>query len=163
MTDKPLDVYLNDHLAGATFGADLAEQLSERTAGTAFGAPMDKLAAEIQEDLETLRRLMDEVGTTRNPVKQATTWLGEKLSRIKLSGMSAGEGELGLFLALETLSLGVEGKAALWSTLADVGNRYPPLGSFDFVALRERALAQRQILEDERLATARRAFAADAD
>lgn len=160
MSDKPLDVYLNDHLAGATFGADLAEQLAQRTAGTAFGAPMRTLAGEIHEDLETLRRLMDSVGSPRNPVKQAATWVGEKLSRVKLSGFSAGENELGLFMALETLSLGVEGKAALWAALADVGDRYPGLGGVDFAALRERALAQRHALEDERIAAARRTFTA---
>jgi hypothetical protein len=161
MSDKPLDVYLNDHLSGATFGADLAEQLAERTAETAFGDPMQRLADEIQDDLETLQRVMDAVGATRNPVKQAVTWVGEKLSRFKLSGRSGGgEAELGLFLALETLSLGVEGKASLWRTLADVGDRYPELGDFDFVALHERAQAQRRLLEDERIATARRTFPA---
>ena len=57
---------------------------------------------------------------SKNPVKQATTWLAEKASRVKLSGMSSGEDELGTFLALETLSLGVEGRKRLWIALKQV-------------------------------------------
>ena len=36
MADRPIDVYLNDHLAGATFGADLARRLEARDRGNGF-------------------------------------------------------------------------------------------------------------------------------
>jgi hypothetical protein len=154
LSDKPLDVYLNDHLAGARFGSDLARRLAGRMSGTSMNA----LAEEIEEDRDTLQQLMDRLGTTRNPVKEAVTWVAEKVSHVKLSGLSGGHQEFGLFMALETLSLGVEGKAALWVALADVADHYPELGEFDLVALRERAVAQRRVLEAERAAAARRAF-----
>ena len=51
MAHRPIDVYLNDHLAGATFGADLARQLEARTEGTAFQPEMSRLAGEIEADL----------------------------------------------------------------------------------------------------------------
>jgi hypothetical protein len=154
MADKPLDVYLNDHLAGARFGSDLAHRLARRMGG----AVMHDLAAEIEADRETLQQLMNRLGTTRNPVKEAVTWTGEKLSHVKLSGLTAGSEEFGLFMALETLSLGIEGKQALWVALAEVHDRYPALGEFDLEALRERAGAQRSAVEAERAAAARRAF-----
>lgn len=50
MAEKPLDVYLNDHLAGATFGTDLARQLATQGEGTPLGSPMDRLAREIDQD-----------------------------------------------------------------------------------------------------------------
>jgi hypothetical protein len=156
LSDKPLDVYLNDHLAGARFGSDLARRLAGRMSGTSMNA----LAEEIEEDRETLQQLMDRLGTSRNPVKEAATWVAEKVSHVKLSGLSAGHREFGLFMALETLSLGVEGKGALWVALADVADHYPELREFDLVALRERAAAQRRVLEAERAAAARRAFTA---
>lgn len=159
VTDKPLGVYLNDHLAGATFGADLARQLAQRTADSSFGPTMRTLADEIEADRETLRGLMDRLGISPNPAKQATTWIGEKLSRFKLSGLGAGHADLGLFLALETLSLGVEGKAAMWVALQRVAERYPPLNGFDLAALEARARHQRTLLEDERAAAADRSFA----
>jgi len=95
----------------------------------------------------------------RNPVKQATTWMAERLSRIKLTGLSSGERELGLFLSLETLSLGVEGKASLWRALKVVEDRYPALDASELDILIARAEAQRQMIETERGAAGLRAFA----
>ncbi len=154
MSDKSLDVYLNDHMAGARFGSDLACRLSRRMDGTTMSA----LAAEIEEDRQTLQRVLDRTGTSRNAIKEAGTWVAEKVSRIKLSGLSAGNREFGLFMALEMLSLGIEGKRSLWVALTDVADRYPALREFDLIALRERAAAQRQVVETERAAAARRAF-----
>ncbi len=154
MADTSLNVYLNDHLAGARFGSDLARRLARRMGGTTMNA----LADEIDEDRQTLQQLMDRIGVKRNPVKEATIWVAEKVGHVKLSGLTAGDREFGLFMALETLSLGVEGKASLWVALADVADRYPALAGVDLVALRERAASQRRVLEAERAAGARRAF-----
>jgi hypothetical protein len=154
ISDKPLDVYLNDHLAGARFGSDLARRLAARMDGTTMNA----LADEIEEDRQTLQQLMDRLGTSRNSVKEAATWVAEKVGHVKLSGLTAGHREFGLFMALETLSLGIEGKRSLWVALADVADQYPELREFDLTALRERAAAQRQVVEAERAAAARRAF-----
>jgi hypothetical protein len=154
ISDKPLDVYLNDHLAGARFGSDLARRLAGRMGGTT----MNVLADEIEEDRQALQRLMDRLDVSRNPIKEAATWVAEKVSHVKLSGLTAGHPEFGLFMALETLSLGVEGKHSLWVALADIADDYPALHEFDLVALRERAADQRRVVEAERAAAARRAF-----
>jgi hypothetical protein len=154
ISDKPLDVYLNDHLAGARFGSDLARRLAGRIGGTG----MKVLADEIEEDRQTLQQLMDRLNVSRNPIKEAATWIAEKVSHVKLSGLTAGHHEFGLFMALETLSLGVEGKQSLWIALADVADHYSALQGFDLVALRERAAAQRGVVEAERAAAAQRAF-----
>ena len=89
MADKPMDVYLNDHLAGAMLGSDLAEQIQKENEGTPLGDLMATLAPQIEEDRETLIDLMERMGTSKNPVKQATTWLAEKASRPKFSGMTS--------------------------------------------------------------------------
>lgn len=110
MAHRPIDVYLNDHLAGATFGADLARQLEARTEGTASQPEMSRLAGEIEADLDTLTDLMERLGATRNPGKQVAAWVAEKASRLKLTGVSSGNDEIGMLLSIEALSLGVEGK-----------------------------------------------------
>ena len=163
MAHRPIDVYLNDHLAGATFGADLARQLEARTEGTDFQPEMTRLAAEIEADLDTLTDLMERIGATRNPSKQVTAWVAEKASRLKLTGLTSGNDELGTFLSIEALSLGVEGKASLWTTLRELRGRYPELLSTDLDELLQRAQRQRQVLEAERLAGARRSLTTDAD
>ena len=154
MAERAIDVYLNDHLAGATLGADLAEQLIEHGDGTPLAATMRPLADEIEEDRETLKALMDALDTTVNPVKAAAGWLAEKASRVKFSGMTPGEPGIGTYLALETMSLGVEGKISLWEALRTVSATDPVLAATDFDALIARARAQRATLERERLAAA---------
>jgi hypothetical protein len=158
MADKAMDVYLNDHLAGATFGSDLARQIESLSEGTEFATQARELATQIEEDLQTLSGLMQRMGVTKNPLKQATTWLAEKFSRVKLTGLSSGERSLGLFMALETLSLGVEGKASLWRVLRVVEDKYPALEAGELDALIARAEAQREVLESERIAVGRRTF-----
>jgi hypothetical protein len=54
MADKAIDVDLNDHLAGATLGSDLAEQIRDRNEGTPLGDAMGSIARQIEEDRRTL-------------------------------------------------------------------------------------------------------------
>ena len=158
MADKSMSVYLNDHLAGATFGSNLARQIEDLSDDADRTARISDLARQIEQDRESLSALMERMGVSRNPVKQVTTWLGEKASRVKLTGLSSGEGDLGLFMALETLSLGVEGKAALWRALREVEGRYAELDADELDTLIARAAGQREALEAERLTVAARAF-----
>jgi len=158
MADKALDVYLNDHLAGAMLGSDLAEQIKARNQGTALGELMGSLAPQIEEDRRTLIRLMDRLDSAENPVKQATTWVAEKASRVKFSGLTSGEPELGGFMALEALTLGVQGKRSMWLALKEVRGHYEPLASINLDELIERAQAQSDALDVERLAACGRAL-----
>jgi len=158
MADKSMDVYLNDHLAGAMLGIALAEQLREANEGTPLGDVLSVLAPQIEEDRQTLIDLMDRLGTSRNPVKQATTWFAEKATRPKFSGLTSGEPEVGTFMALENLTLGVEGKVSLWRVLQEVSDRYAPLQSLDLDDLTQRAERQHDALEGERVAAGKRAL-----
>ena len=163
MTRRPIDVYLNDHLAGATFGADLARRLEAQTEATDFHPEMSRLAEEIEADLDTLTDLMNRIGATQNPSKQVTAWVAEKASRVKLSGLTSSSDELGTFLSIEALSLGVEGKAALWTTLRELRDHHPELRSTDLDDLLKRAQRQRQVLETERIAAAKRSLTSEPD
>jgi hypothetical protein len=158
MAERALDIYLNDHLGGAMLGSDLAGQIRDGNEGTPLGDVMTRIAAEIEEDREVLLGLMDALDVSRNPVKQATGWLAGKASRVKFSGASSGDSEQGLFMALESLRLGVAGKRCLWLALRQVRERHPPLGSIDVDALIARAEAQEQELERERMAAGARAL-----
>jgi hypothetical protein len=159
MADKAIDVYLNDHLAGAMLGVDLAGQIQARSHGTALGEAMESIAPQIEQDRQTLIELMRQLDSSKNPVKQATAWIAEKASRAKFHGMTSGEPELGTFMALETLMLGVRGKACMWRALKQVADQYPPLASVNLDELIERADRQYDTLERERLAAGTRALA----
>lgn len=159
MGDRAMDVYLNDHLAGAMLGSELAEQIRARHEGDPLGAVMTPLAREIEEDRERLVDLMDRMDVRRNPIKQATGWLAEKTSRAKFSGMGSGEPDQSAFMALESLTLGVEGKASLWRALTEVQSQYPALIATDLLELIARADRQHELLERERLAAGAYALA----
>ena len=95
MAPKALEGYLNDHLGGAMLGSDLAQQIRDQNEGEPLGEVMERLAAEIEEDRETLVELMDALDVTRNPVKQVTGWVAEKASRVKFSGATSGSPNTG--------------------------------------------------------------------
>jgi hypothetical protein len=161
MADRAMDVYLNDHLAGATLGSNLAEQIRDRHEGTPLGDIMRTIAAQVEEDRRTLIELMERMDVSRNPVKQATGWVAEKASRVKFSGVVSGEPDHGAFMALETLTLGVVGKLSLWQALEQVKGDYPALASADLEGLIARAQAQHGTLEQQRLAAGRHALASE--
>ena len=61
-------------------------------------------------------------------------------------------------LEMETLSIGIEGKLALWLTLKEIAGVDARLAGTDFDRLVERARLQRQKLEPHRLEAATKAF-----
>lgn len=156
MADKAMNVYFNDHLAGAMLGSDLAAQIQSRTQDTPLGELMGVLAPQIEEDRQTLIGLMERMQASKNPVKQLGAWIAEKASRVKFRGLSSGEPALGTFMALESLALGVQGKLALWKALQQVSDQHPAIASVDLDELIERARTQYDQLERERLAAGRR-------
>ena len=118
------------------------------------------IAAEIELDRQSLLGLMERMGTSPNPVKQATGWLAEKVSRVKFATTMSDDD--GAFMALETLAMGVEGKASMWRALKEVAGEYPSLATTNLDELIDRAEAQAAILERERLAAGRQALSNDA-
>ncbi|HYH53414.1 MAG TPA: hypothetical protein VD761_04715 [Solirubrobacterales bacterium] len=157
--DRLLGIYLNDHLAGATLGVELARRLRSSNSGDAeFGEPLAKLCGEIAEDRDTLIRLMARLNVDRNPVKPALARIAERLGRLKLNGQLRGYSPLSRVLELEVLATGIGGKLQLWNALEQSYGE--TLDGFDFHALAERADNQGQRVEDLHLAAAQRALPA---
>jgi hypothetical protein len=77
---------------------------------------------------------------------------------VKFWGLASGEPELGTFMAVETLALGVWGKLILWRALSRVADQHPAIASVDLDGLIARAENQYELLERERLAAGRRAL-----
>jgi hypothetical protein len=151
-------IYLNDHLAGATGGAELARRALGANRGTPFEAPLERLAAEIEEDRATLADVMARLGVARDPLKVWAAWAAEKLGRAKLNGRLAGYSPYSRVLELELLGLGVEGKRALWRALERIAGEDARLTGVDLPGLARRAEAQRRLIERERLRAAGLAF-----
>jgi hypothetical protein len=153
-------IYLNDHLAGATGGAELARRALGANRGTPFEAALERLAAEIEEDRAALVDVMARLGVARDPLKEWAAWLAEKAGRVKLNGRLTGYSPYSRVLELEMLALGVEGKRALWRALDRVLGGDARLVGVDLAALIGRADGQRRLIERERLRAAEIAFGA---
>jgi hypothetical protein len=115
-----LGIYLNDHLAGSEAGVETARRTRGSNEGTEFGAPLARIAGEIEEDKATLESVMDELGISRSRLKPALGWIGEKLGRLKPNGQLRGYSPLSRVVELELLLLGISGKHRLWTLLAEL-------------------------------------------
>ncbi len=146
-SDKYLSIYLNDHLAGAIGGSELAKRAAQNNSETDFGPPLEGLAAGIDEDRQTLELLMERLGVRKDLLKDAAAWMAEKVGRLKLNGQLTGYSDLSRLIELEGLSLGVEGKLSLWRNLREVAEAHPVLEPEEIDGLLARAESQRKELE----------------
>ena len=145
-----LSIYLNDHLAGATAGANLAR----RAAGD--------IAADIEDDRAALVDVMERLSVGQDRVKLALAWATEQAVRVKFSGALLGHAPLRRLEEIEALALGVEGKLALWQALRHTHGDDARLEGIDLDELIARARSQRRRLERLRRRAASDAFVSDA-
>jgi hypothetical protein len=150
----PLAIYLNDHLAGATGGLELARRSASNNRANAYGPVLEELADEIAADRDALQDAMARLGVGRDRVKLLAAWGAEKAGRLKLNGSLLGYSPLSRLEELEVLLLGVEGKQGLWRVLRQTYGDDPRLAAVDLDALSARAQSQQARLERLRLAAA---------
>ena len=149
-----LGIYLNDHLAGATAGTELAHRMARSHGDGQDGGTLGRLAAEVAQDRAALLDIMAALGIKVRRYKVGAAWIGEKAGRLKFNGHLFARSPLSDLEELEMLRLGVEGKAAGWRTLrtlADIDARLDP-GRLD--ELISRARQQADLLEDLRAGAA---------
>jgi hypothetical protein len=162
LTGDLLAIYLNDHLAGAVAGLQLARRTAGENAGTEYGDFLERLAADVEADRRVLEDVMARLGVAEDPVKQGVAWLGEKLGRLKLNGRLKGYSPLSRLIELEGLALGVNGKLRLWRALASIAPAEPRLAEFDFVHLSARAEEQIADIDEHHVRAAEEALAPQA-
>lgn len=152
----PLGTYLHDHLAGSNFAIDLLRSLQKNYPEDQLGALAVGLLVEVETDRQTLQQIVARVGKGLPDLKEAVAWFAEKVSRLKLG--HGDETGLGTFQALETLELGILGKAALWRALKVVAEADKRFHNIDFDSLIARAQEQYAQVERQRLRIASHAF-----
>jgi hypothetical protein len=157
VTSDPVTIYLHDHLAGSTVGSELAKRTLKENAGTQYESVLRELVTEIAEDRQSLLDTMARLAVRPSRIKVALGWATEKVGRLKLNGSLRDYSPLSRLLEFEGLILGVEGKRALWVSLAQL--RDPRLAALDFDALASRASHQQERLEQYRSIAAREALA----
>lgn len=156
-----LEIYLNDHLAAATGGRDLARRAAASNRNSDYGPFMQRLADEITEDRESLVSIMRALNIKIDPIKVLAGWGAEKVGRLKLNGRLLGYSPLSRLVELETLSLAVHGKLALWRSLQQLQPTLLPAGYGLLPELVERAQRQLEELEVHRQRACTEALTSD--
>jgi hypothetical protein len=149
-----LGIYLNDHLAGATAGLELARRMAASGHLPDPHGALPRLASEIAEDRVALLQMMTALNIPVRSYKVYAAWIGEKAGRLKPNGHLRTRSELSNLEELELLRLGVEGKAAGWRTLRVAADGDSRLVGRQLDELIVRARQQADLLEDLRLGAA---------
>jgi hypothetical protein len=150
--------YLNDHLAGSVAAVELLDRVIEAYAAKPLERFFTDLRADVHEDQERLKELIEKLGAEESAVRKAGAWIAEKLSRPKIDLGDSGNADFGLFLALEALILGITGKRSLWRALQAASRTLPELARLDYSGLEKRAIEQCERVEARRLEIARAVF-----
>lgn len=140
--DSLLAIYLNDHLGAATGGVELARRALRSNPDGELGRYLAGFTAEIEQDREQLRQIMERLGVRGDRVKLAVGWLGEKAGRLKLNGRLTSYSPLSRVLELEGLIAGVNAKLALWQLLRELAASEPRLDAAQLDRLIGRAERQ---------------------
>lgn len=158
MPDANIRNYLNHHLAASVAWLEAVERLEAAEQGTPTGRALTELRAQGEADRRVLEEFMARLGVGESGAEKATAWLGEKFSRLLFPLDERKGGPLNQFLALEALSLGLEGRRALWLALSAAAQETEFLRGPDYRVLVRRAEEQRERMERLRLAAAAKAL-----
>ena len=156
--ERLLEIYLADHAAAATAGLELANRAARNNASNSFGEALQRLVGDIDEDRRTLKRVVTELGFRESRAKAALAWAGERAGRLKPNGQLKGYSPLSRVLELETLSVGIGGKLALWQSLQALPHVQKRLADLDLEELAARAQRQRDEVERLRRRAVSNAF-----
>ena len=105
--------------------------------------------------------MVAELGFRESRAKAALAWAGERAGRLKPNGQLKGYSPLSRVLELETLSVGIAGKLALWQSLQTLPHVQERLADLDLEDLAARAERQRNEVETLRRRAVSNAFDSD--
>jgi hypothetical protein len=154
MRNDHLVTYLNDHLAGSVGALEIFDRLIKEHEDQTIVSFFQEMKEEIEADQRELREMMGALGVGESSVRKAGAWVGEKLSRAKLT-LDKG---VGFVQALESLVLGIKGKELLWRALLPLQESWPELKRFDLNRLLQRAVVQGVRMDEKRIEIAGSVF-----
>jgi hypothetical protein len=149
-----LRIYLNDHLSGATSGAELARRVARAHSTSPRAAELRRLADDIDEDRRALLDLMGTFGIAPHRYKVCAGWAMEKAARLKPNGRVLRRAGLSTIVELEALRMGIQGKYMLWRALTPVVRESGQVSTMRLDELIERAKSQMATVEDLHLTAA---------
>ncbi len=141
-----LEIYLDDHWAGAGAGERLAHRLARNNSRTEWAEPLSRLADQVAEDERTLGDIREVFDFDGGKVKRNAAIAAERIGRLKTNGRLLTYSPLSRLLECEALEAGISSKRRLWGALEVAKGDIPELTPFDFPRLMARAEEQLELL-----------------
>jgi hypothetical protein len=153
-----LGIYCNDHLMAATGGIELVSRMLGTQRGSQYEPHFERLLGELREEKAALLSIMKALGYPVRQYKQVATWVGEKLSRLKLNGRVLSRSPLSEVIEFEFIATAVLGKRAGFETLREVAEADDRIDKALLERLINQADAQHEWLSEARREVAARVF-----
>lgn len=140
-----LELYLNDHLAGATAGRSRAHRMASAHADLEMGPELKSFADELDAEHHRVRELLSELGLSRRVSRQVLARVAEEMGRLKMNGHWLRRSPMTPVLELELMRGAVNAKVGMWELLATLSEDLG-LDRQEFVHLGERVDVQSALL-----------------
>lgn len=157
--DRPLRIYLQDHLAGAAAGIALVQRLGANNAGSALGRLAEALEQEITSDRARLEAIMDRLGVAPSRSKALIGKLAVAAGQLKSNGRIVGYSPSSRVVEVEGLAAGIIAKRSLWQALRTATEHRAELDADELDELIGRATDQYERVMAQHRAAAAAAFA----
>lgn len=155
-----LELYLSDHLTGATAGVNRISRMAADFIDTPVYGLLGQMAEQITAERDFLAQLINDLGMQRKPYRQAVAWVGERVGRLKLNKRAVERSPMTLLLEADLMRGAVQAKMGGWEALLshaeDLG-----LDPGVFEQLIDDAKQQLKNLEEVHAYAAPRAFTED--
>lgn len=148
MDDETLHGHLQHHWAAATGGVALFERVGKGHSDREASATVRAMAVDIEEDRESLRRIMTAVGLQPSLLGALGAHTAEAIARLKPNGHVLRRSPLSDVLELEALRTAVSGKRMGWQLLRVVADHDERVDGALLDELLRRADSQLESLED---------------
>jgi len=155
-----LNLYLSDHLTGASAGAARISRMAADFVDTPVFATLSSLDEEIRAESRFLQQLIHDLGMRQLRHRQAVAVVGERIGRLKSNGRAFSRSPMTLMLEVELMRSAVVGKRGGWQTLADNAEDLG-LDPEVFHDLAAKALRQHEQLDHVHAYARNRAFRVD--
>ena len=117
MSADLLELYLSDHLTGASAGVGRITRMANDFVDTPMFGRLGQLVDEISAERAFLIQLIEDLGLDRKPYRQAVAWVGERVGRLKSNGKIVERSPMTMLLETELMRGAVMGKLGMWQML----------------------------------------------
>lgn len=157
ISEDLLNLYISDHLTGATAGEERLYRMAQDFVDTPVFAKLSEVAEEIRAERTLLKNIIHDLGLKQKPYRQAVSWVGERVGRLKLNGKILERSPMTMVLEAELMRSAIMGKIGGWQTLREHATELN-LDPEVFQELEDSAWQQISALDDVHAYARRHAF-----